>query len=284
MREAYHVARHSNWIGLAVLLALLGAAVHLASASGQIRPSPAPLPTLYLIGDSTVHNTGAGFAGWGDQIGDLFDQRRIRVVNRASGGRSSRTFRTEGLWQQVRAQLKPGDFVLMQFGHNDGGSLTQNRARASLKGSGDETEEVRYPATGKSEAVHTYGWYMRQYAAVTRASGATPILLSPVPRNIWKEGRTVARASADYGKWAADAAKAEAAIFVDLNEAVAKRYEALGPDRVKQFFPGDHTHTSPTGARLNAECIAEGLRELKDRRLVSYLLAMPEGSPRAAPN
>src|SRR5690349_3937597 len=81
--------------------------------------------TLYLIGDSTVRNNTRGLQGWGDPLKARFDSGRIRVENRARGGRSSRTFYTEGLWERVRAELKPGDFVIMQFGHNDGGSLTQ---------------------------------------------------------------------------------------------------------------------------------------------------------------
>src|SRR5215471_12196581 len=84
-------------------------------------------PTLYLIGDSTVRNErgdGAnGQWGWGDLLDRYFDLDRIDVVNRALGGRSSRTFVTGGQWGQVLAALKPGDFVLMQFGHNDAGPL-----------------------------------------------------------------------------------------------------------------------------------------------------------------
>src|SRR5580693_9332607 len=110
--------------------------------------------------------------------------------------------------------MKAGDFVLMQFGHNDGGSLNQNPMRASLKGIGEETQEVQDPKTGQKETVHTYGWYMRKYIVDARAKGATPIVLSPVPRNIWTADHKVARASNDYGKWAAEAAKAEGVAFI----------------------------------------------------------------------
>src|SRR6202043_2909388 len=150
----------------------------------------------------------------------------IKVENRARGGRSSRTYQTEGLWDEGLSAMKPGDFVLMQFGHNDGGSLTDGRGRASLKGNGEETQEVVDDKTGKKETVHTYGWYMRKYAADAKAKGATAIVLSPVPRNIGSDDGKVARASNDYAKWAAEAAKAEGAFFIDLNDMVAKRYEA----------------------------------------------------------
>src|SRR5439155_4156147 len=119
------------------------------------------LPTVYIIGDSTVNNGTKGQQGWGTPLAGLFDKTQIKVENRARGGRSSRTFFTEGLWDKIVAELQPGDFVLMQFGHNDGGSLTDSRGRASLKGNGDDTKEATNPMTSKKELVHSYGWYMR---------------------------------------------------------------------------------------------------------------------------
>ena len=221
-------------------------------------------PTLWIIGDSTVKNSADGQLGWGDPIRDFFDITRIRVENRARGGRSSRTFQTEGLWDQVIAELKPGDFVLMQFGHNDGGSINdESRARGSLPGLGNEFEPIENQVTKKTESVHTFGWYMRKFVSDTKAKGATPIVLSPVPRNIWIDGK-VERMSGTYGGWAASIAKAQNAFFIDLNEIVAVRYEAIGQEKIgKDYFKGDHTHTSPIGARLNAESVVAGLKTLK---------------------
>lgn len=231
------------------------------------------LPTLFLIGDSTVNTPTKGQQGWGAPVPAFFDQSKITVLNRARGGRSSRTFLTEGLWDQVRDSLKPGDFVLMQFGHNDGGPLGDGRARASLKGNGEETQEVDNKTTGKKETVHTYGWYLRKYITDTKAKGATPIVLSLIPRNIWKDGKVV-RAANDYGKWAAETAKAENVAFINLNEIIAKHYEEAGQQKVADtyFTPTDHTHTTPEGAKLNAACVVEGIRSLKDCPLVNYLL------------
>jgi lysophospholipase L1-like esterase len=219
-------------------------------------------PTLFIVGDSTVKNSTKGLQGWGTPIAGLFDSEKISVENDALGGRSSRTFRTEGLWDKVLAKMKPGDFVLMQFGHNDGGGLTRS-TRASLKGNGEETQEVTDAKTGKKEVVHTYGWYMRQYVADAKAKGATAIVLSQIPRNMWKDGR-VLRASNDYGKWAKEAAEAQGAAFVDLNEIVAKKYEALGEEKVKaEYFLEDHTHTTPAGAMVNARAVVEGVSGVK---------------------
>jgi len=264
------------------LLLLLGLAI-LGAPGARGAPGAGPAaasgrqPTLFIIGDSTVNNHTAGQLGWGDPIAGMFDRAKLQVENRARGGRSSRTFLTEGLWEQIASRLQPGDFVLMQFGHNDGGALTDARARASLKGNGDETQEVMNAATGQKEVVHTYGWYLRRYIADTRAKGATAIVLSPVPRNIWIENRKVARAANDYGKWAAEAARAAGAFFVDLNEIIALRYEALGPEKVKTLYFGvDHTHTTPAGAEVNAASVVEGLRGLKECPLRAYLLPAAE--------
>ena len=233
-------------------------------------------PTLFLIGDSTVNNGTRGQMGWGTPLPAQFDTNRLAIVNRARGGRSSRTFLTEGLWAQVAAELRPGDFVLMQFGHNDGGPLTDGRARASLKGTGEQSQVVTNQASGKVETVHTYGWYLRQYVTEARAKGARPIVVSPVPRNMWKEGK-VLRASNDYGKWAAEVARAEGVPFLELNELVAQRYEAAGAEQVqaRYFGPTDHTHTTAAGAELNAACVAAGVRAMQDCALRRFLRPAP---------
>jgi alpha-galactosidase len=241
------------------------------------------LPTLYLIGDSTVQN-GSGRAadsmwGWGSLVGKYFDATKLRVVNRAIGGRSSRTFLTEGRWDGVLQEIKPGDFVMMQFGHNDGGGLTGNRGRGSLKGNGEETQTITNSA-GVVETVHTYGWYLRQYIAGAKTKGATPVVVSQIPRNIWTDGK-VGREANGYGKFAREAAEKGGAAFLDLNELVAARYEQIGEPTVREMFfqPGDHTHTTLAGAKLNAAMVAAGVRGLKDGKLAASLLPPDQAPP-----
>lgn len=233
-------------------------------------PLPAPknpsLPTLFLVGDSTVRNgrgDGAqGQWGWGEPLVDYFDASKINVVNRALGGRSSRTYITEGLWDETLRLMKPGDFVVFQFGHNDSGPLDDtSRARGTLPGIGDETKEIDNPITKKHEVVHTYGWYMRKYVADTLAKGATPIICSPIPRKIWQDGKVV-RNRDNYGGWAEQVAKQEGVAFIDLNALIADRYDALGEAAVEPLFADPHTHTSRAGAELNAQCVVEGLKAL----------------------
>ena len=107
-------------------------------------------PVFYIIGDSTVKN-GDGknsnlLQGWGSFIDEYFDTNRITISNQAIGGRSSRTFITEGRWDKILATLQKGDYVIMQFGHNDGGALDDTaRARGTIKGIGEDSVEIYNP-------------------------------------------------------------------------------------------------------------------------------------------
>ncbi|MES2923584.1 MAG: sialate O-acetylesterase [Verrucomicrobiota bacterium] len=237
------------------LLVLLGLIVWAALAPCWAKPA------LYLIGDSTVRNSTAGQMGWGDPLVNEFDPAKISVINRAIGGRSSRTFLSEGRWDAVMAHLKPGDFVLMQFGHNDGGKLNDDRCRASIKGIGDETEDIVRVTDKQPETVHSYGWYLRKFIAEAKTKGATPIIVSLIPRNQWKDGK-IGRSADSYGGWAKQVAASEQVPFIDFNNLLSDRYESLGQEKTAALFAGtDHTHTGPFGAAFNAKVMAMALRE-----------------------
>lgn len=228
-------------------------------------------PTVYIIGDSTVRNTGKGQAGWGSLLLNFLDSNRISVSNQAMAGRSTRTFIKEGRWDKVLVTLKPGDFVLMQFGHNEGSKPDTNRAgyRGVLKGITDSTVTLTWK-DGTKETILTYGAYLRKFIRDAKAKGATPIVLSMIPRNEFRDGK-VMRADKDYGKWAREAAELEGAPFIDLNQITADKYDAMGPDKVKELFPGDHTHTNEAGARINAVSVAEGIKMQKTLDLGKYI-------------
>ncbi|WP_086595806.1 rhamnogalacturonan acetylesterase [Hymenobacter crusticola] len=265
----------------AKLVALIGTAVSMLLLTLLIcsftLPKATPKPTLYLIGDSTVKNGkgkgDGGLWGWGNYIGAYFDTTRIHVENDALGGTSSRTFQTQGHWEKVLTKIKPGDFVIMQFGHNDNGPLADTaRARGTIKGVGEESQDVYNPITKKQEVVHSYGWYMRKFISEAKGKGATTVVCSPIPRNGWTAGK-VNRASTDYGQWAGEAAKQGGAFFIDLNKIIADKYDKEGEEKVKAtyFNTTDHTHTIEAGARMNATAVVEGLRELKKCPLTKYL-------------
>ena len=218
-------------------------------------------PTLYLVGDSTVNVGTTGQVGWGERIAEYFDPAKVAVVNAARGGRSSRTFLTEGLWARVLTDLRRGDVVIVQFGHNDGSALFDtDRPRGSIRGTGEEIEAGTVELTGEWEEVHSFGWYVRKYVADARAKGATVIVCSPIPRNVWREARVVRE---EYRDWARAAAASSGAPFIDLTEIIARRYEQLGPERVSAFFPADQTHTNQAGADINAASVIAGLKGLE---------------------
>jgi lysophospholipase L1-like esterase len=258
-------------------LLLLTTAVAFAQTSLQPPPTPvqtsvapsAPLnpklPTVFVVGDSTARNQAD--LGWGDHFAHYFDTTRINVANRAHAGRSSRTFINEGSWDRVLAEMKPGDFVLLQMGHNDGGNLDGPKARGSLKGLGDETKDITLP-DGHTETVQTYGWYMRKYIADTRAKKATPILLSLTIRNIWKDGHI--ERDMGYDAELKQLATEQHVAYVDMATVEADRLEATGQEKTALLFPKDHTHTSAEGAELNAQSVAIALRNAHSP-LAAYL-------------
>ena len=231
-------------------------------------PTPANpnLRSLFLVGDSTVRNGNGDGAhnqmGWGDELAPYFNLAKLNVVNRAIGGRSSRTYITEGHWAETLKLVKPGDVILIQFGHNDSGPYDDaSRARGSIPGVGNDSVEIENPILKRHETVHTFGWYLRQYIAEARAKGATPVLCSLVPRKIWKDGH-VERQTATYRGWAQQIAEQEHVGFIDLNEITAQKYDALGEVQTEAMFGDPHTHTTAAGATMNAESVIAGLKSL----------------------
>lgn len=216
--------------------------------------------TIHLVGDSTVRNgNGHGIRGqwgWGDFLFLWIDPSKSKVINHARGGRSSRTFITEGHWNSVKNSLMPGDIILIQFGHNDGGGLPRNK-RASLPGTGKET--ITLSSNGEKETVHTYGHYLRTMVRESKKQGAIPVLCSPVPRNIWNKGHIVK--DKRRTSWIKEVAQKEKVIFLDLNEKIAEFYDALGQKQTEYCFQGDHTHTSRKGAFFHAKIVANLLSE-----------------------
>jgi len=252
---------------------MLPLSILLASALTQ---KPRHKPVIYIIGDSTVRNGSGhgegGLWGWGDLLYQQIDTDKISIRNYAIGGRSSRTFIAEGRWDKVMALLKKGDYVIMQFGHNDSSPVNDStRARGTLKGTGNETVEIDNMLTGKHETIHSYGWYIRKLIADTHSKKAVPVVCSPVPRNMWEGGKVI-RNTKDYGGWAKEVALSGKAFFIDINSIIAEKYEAAGQEKISQeFFITDHTHTTLAGAILNAASVAEGIRTLKKCSLSEYL-------------
>lgn len=240
----------------------------------------ATITTVYLIGDSTMADYANNYepgkdymkvrypvTGWGQVFQEFMSSDSLVKVNkiiktdsvfvddRARGGRSTRTFFQEGRWRLVSENLKKGDVVMMQFGHNDGAK--------------DKTE--RYVD------VEGYKEFLRLFVNQTREKGATPIILTPVARNFpWKDN-VLNDIHGDYDKAPKDVAAEMKVLLIDLNKAsrdfftkkgqayVSEHYFMNLPAGKYEAYPEgqkDNTHFQTKGAIEVSRLVFEGMKEL----------------------
>ncbi len=231
-------------------------------------------PVVFITGDSTVKNEDKdtdGMWGWGSQASTVFDTDKITIVNEAKAGRSTRTFLAEGRWERVYNSLQPGDFVLIQFGHNDIGPIDHSKARGTIACAFDTSHIYRVRTTQyvKNEVIYSFGWYLKKFIDDVREKGATPILLSLTPRNEWPNGK-VERRNDSYGKWYQEVVKETGVDFVDVHNITADFLDEIGKNETAAYYKRDHTHTSLKGAQLNAQSVAKGLKQIQ-HPLANYL-------------
>lgn len=232
-------------------------------------------PVVFITGDSTVKNTDKdedGMWGWGSLADTVFDTDRITVMNAAMAGRSCRSYLREGRWDKVINDVQPGDFVLIQFGHNDAGKeLDSGKARNDIMGTADSSHvyRVRTDKEVRNEVVYTFGWYLRKMIDDVREKGATPILVSLTPRNEWMNGK-IERRNDSFGQWYRDVVNTTEVEFVDLHNITADALDRIGEKKARTYYKNDHTHTGKKGALLNAQGIAEGLKR-NHSELAKYL-------------
>ncbi|KAH0368001.1 putative rhamnogalacturonan acetylesterase, partial [Aureobasidium melanogenum] len=210
--------------------------------------------TVYLAGDSTMApgGGGKGTEGWGQY---LHYSLNLPVINKAFAGRSARSFTREGRFDEIGSLLKKGDFVIIEFGHNDGASHPDN-GRSDCPGSGDET--CRYTYDGKTETVHTFPYYLSQAATSYLSKGAHILISSQTPNNPFSSGTFISSTPrfVDLANTAAKNAKVD---FVDHNKYTLDVYKGLSVKTVDGYFPNDHTHTSPQGAEVVAKAFVRAL-------------------------
>ena len=244
-------------------------------------------PVVFITGDSTVKNADKdpdGMWGWGAVANTIFDETKIDIVNAAMAGRSCRSYLNEGRWDRVYNSLKPGDFVLIQFGHNDISPIDKPKYRGAIAGTKDTCHVYRMQAAkedlskqniidqklkantqvGSYEVVYSFGWYLKKFIQDVREKGATPILVSLTPRNEWPNGK-IERRNDTYGKWYREVAAETGCEFVDLHNITADFLDKKcgKKEKAMKYFNHDHTHTSLLGAKTNAQSIAKGLRDNK---------------------
>lgn len=213
--------------------------------------------TVFLIGDSTMsikEKKAYPETGWGMPFALFFDSTVV-VDNRAKNGRSTRTFISENRWQPVVDQLKEGDYVFIQFGHND------------------ESKEK----TDRYTTPEQYKINLTKFIDESRAKKANPILLTPVSRRRFKDG--VAQEShAEYSPLVHEVAKLKVVPLIDLDKLSLELLKKYGEEKSKLLFlqlePGEHpnypegkndnTHFNELGARLMAQLV---LAEIKNQKL-----------------
>jgi rhamnogalacturonan acetylesterase len=254
-------------------------ALGLGALSALASPVPeselaARAPTLYLCGDSTMARGNGVIDGWGQYFNKYVN---LAVVNKAIGGRSARSYWNEGRFQEVANLVKSGDVVVIEFGHNDGGSPNKNdNGRSDCPGQG--TEVCYSDKTG--EAVYTFVFYVIQASKLMTAKGATVILSSQTPNNLWEGGvyGSGAPRFVGYQKVAQQALASSAVTFVDHFEAVARMYKRLGNQATNALYPQDHTHTNGYGADLSAQAFAQAISQ-RMNGTTSLVNSMKSGNP-----
>jgi len=205
--------------------------------------TPVVVPTVYLLGDSTVTDQRwEDGASWGQLLTACFAPT-VAIANHAESGETLKSFLTGLRLAKVLSQLKPGDWVLIQFGHND--------------------QKQNWPQTYADSAT-TFPAYLRAYLAEVRLRGATPVLITSPQRRTFDDRGRIRNTHGDYPAAVRAVAAAEQVALIDLDRASTALYEALGPvESARLFADGgrDATHHNALGAALLARAVAQGLRD-----------------------
>jgi pectin methylesterase-like acyl-CoA thioesterase/lysophospholipase L1-like esterase len=208
---------------------------------------------IFLAGDSTVEDVSPEQGikkGWGQQIPPFFTNH-VQIINKARGGRSTKSFIDEGLLQGLLGEIKANEFLFIQFGHND--------------------QKIEDESRG-TDPYTTYQAYLSEYIAGARERGAIPILLTPVNRRTFDEDGKLVNSLGEYPEAVRQLAALQQVPLIDLWEKSKALYEELGPEETKKFFAWyelenpdtsrDDTHFSACGATKIAELVLEGIQEL----------------------
>ena len=211
--------------------------------------------TLFLIGDSTVTDqVTEPYGTWGQHLTRWF-RLPVVVANHAESGQTAKGFRFQRRWDKVMELIQPGDYVFIQFGHND----LNARGHDAMWPLDDQAGEwVRT----HSEALTDYKWELATDALEVKRHGGIPVIVSPMTKIDIRTGALNAAGLGDYPQGAREAAELAECAFIDLNAMSIKLVEALGPEAARKAYV-DGLHTNTYGGYLLARCLAEGIREAK---------------------
>lgn len=219
------------------------------------------MPTVYLLGDSTVcDQPSEPYASWGQMLTRFF-KPQVVIANNAESGESLRSSMAARRLDKVVRAIKPGDYLLIQYGHND--------------------EKEKGEGVG---AFTTYKADLKKFIAAARERGATPVLITPVQRRTFDMQGKITNSHGDYPEAVRQVAREERVALIDLHLMSTRFYEALGPERSKLAFKdGDGTHHNNYGSYELAKCVVEGIRTLR-LPLAKYLIEGVEGFDPAHPD
>lgn len=242
-------------------LALLVLAAIFQRGAAQDSANAVQPVTLFLAGDSTMATQAVVPAtpgrGWGQMLQPYF-QDHVRVENFAASGRSSKSFRDEGRWQQILDRIQPGDFVLIQFGHND-----------------SKPDPERH-----TEPFGSYQENLKRFVQEVRERKGTPILATSIVRNSFNnDGKTLQDTHGDYVVAARKAAEEQQAPLLDLTRKTGELLEKLGPERSKRLFnnvePGEF-EAFPDGYQDGTHLNTAGACRVCDLAIEEILAKVPE--------
>lgn len=215
---------------------------------------PEPV-TLYLVGDSTMSEKEVEAypeTGWGMPFQYYFDGE-VAIKNHARNGRSTRTFLEEDHWEPILTNLKKGDYVFIQFGHND-----------EVQSKEQSTTPEEFQAN------------LAKYVTETESRGGQPVLLTPITRRHFDEDGQLIDTHRQYSELMRDVARELEVPLIDMDQRSQKLLKALGPEKSAFLYlhleagqnlnypdgVEDNTHFSELGARMMAELALKGIRDL----------------------
>ncbi len=210
------------------------------------------MPVIYIIGDSTVEDNKPPFRGWGWAL-PRYVKEGVTVRNHALSGRSSRSFREEGLFEPVEKDIAAGDLLLIQFGHND------------------EKDDERH-----TDPDTTFPEELMRYCRTALDRGAQPVLLTPVSRRFFVGGGSMLYTHGEYPRAIRRLAEEQGIPLIDLKQASRELYLSLGEEKTAELFvrlaPGenpdfpeghdDKTHFNAYGADTICSLVVAGMRKI----------------------
>ncbi|KAJ8084464.1 hypothetical protein PM082_003234 [Marasmius tenuissimus] len=211
--------------------------------------------TVYFAGDSTMAASNGVIQGWATAIGQYLS---IPAVNKAIGGESSRTYTANGRFNDIINSVKSGDFVVIEFGHNDASAGAVDNGKQSAVGDGyDITANVK-TANGSTILIHSFAYYIENAITALQAKGAIPIISSLTPRNGFVNGQ-IGYDGGRFQTYAKSIGTRKNIVYIDHYSYTAQAFNALGQSTVTTYFPNDALHFNAAGAKVVAQAFVRGL-------------------------